>query len=261
MSPSEPAFHLWIAVDEARVVTGLAPLKVTRSPLRHEWGSITDLRAVPAGPESSKVPGVIVLCTVAMLVSAVLCGSGAPVLVVLFLVALLLALGVAGIMSKKPPPQVEAPDQAAFPTLHHTLTGGEEREDFLDLVELAERAGRALPGVSAVVDSTEGAELLAQVLWEASDVLSRRQQLRTQLRRQQQSATTGDASSRVSQALTEQRRRVSGLWAETEAELTRIRDALELAAVAAENAAHDPSAGEAVREAYRELADVYGERY
>lgn len=112
-----------------------------------------------------------------------------------------------------------------------------------------------------MIDNLKGAELLAQVLWEASDVLSRRQQLRPQSGRQQQPATAGDASSRVAQALTEQRRRVAALWDETEAELTRIRDALELAAVAAENVAHDSGAGEAVREAYRELADLYGERY
>ncbi|WBB76622.1 hypothetical protein O7602_14275 [Micromonospora sp. WMMD1128] len=261
MSPSEPTFHLWVAVDPSRVMTALAPLKVTSSPLRHDWGSITDLRAAPVGPEPSKTPAVIVLCTIALLVSAGLCASGAPLIVTLLLVGLLLALGSAGITSKKPPPRVEAPDQAAYPDLHHTLTGGEEREDFLDLVELAERAGRALPEVSNVIDNVEGAELLAQVLWAASDVLSRRQQLRGQVRRQQQAATAGDAGSRVSQALTEQRRRASSLWDETEAELTRIRDALELAAVAAENAAHEPSVGEAVREAYREQADVYGERY
>ncbi|MEU8092145.1 hypothetical protein [Micromonospora chalcea] len=260
MSPSEPTFHLWIAVDESRVMTALTPLKVTRSPRRHKWGSITDLRAVPTAPEPSKVPGVVVLCTIAVLVSAVLCFSGAPLLVILFLVALLLGLGLAGITATKPPPQIEAPDQAAFPTLHHTLTEAEDREDFLDLVKLAERAGRALPDVDRVMDAAEGGQILAQALWEASDVLSRRQQLRTQIGRRQP-GPAGDSTSSVGKALTEQRQRLTTLWDETEAELTRMRNALELAAVAAENAAHDPGADDAVREAYQELLDIYGERY
>ncbi|MEU8313747.1 hypothetical protein [Micromonospora sp. NPDC048169] len=248
-------------MNESQVTTALTALKVTRSSRRHEWGSITDLRAVPATPEPSKLPGVLVLCTATVIFSAVLFFAGAPLPVVLFLVALLLVCGLAAITLTKPPPQIEAPDQAAFPALHRTLTDADDRRDFLDLVELAERAGRALPEVDRVMDAAEGGQILAQALWEASDVLSRRQQLRTQMGRRQPGPAAEDSTSSVGKALAEQRQRVTTLWDETESELTRVRNALELAAVAAENAAHDPGADDAVREAYQELLNIYGERY
>ncbi|SBT44548.1 hypothetical protein [Micromonospora narathiwatensis] len=260
MSPSEPPFHLWIAADETRTVVALAPLKVSGAPVKHEWGSITDLRAVPVPEKAPNVAGIIVLATLVLIGAFGLCLSGAPFLVIFFLAALVLGIGLAAALSKASPSQVVAPDQVAFPNLHQTLDE-EEREDFLDLVESAERAGRALPGVERVLDPAEGGELLAQVLWEAADVLSRRQQLRPQVVRQQQPTPTASPTSPAAQALAEQREKARALWEETEVELSRIRTAIELAAVAAENAAHDPSAHDAVREAYRELADVYGERF
>ncbi|MCW3817866.1 hypothetical protein ONA91_25790 [Micromonospora sp. DR5-3] len=261
MSPSDPPFHLWIAADDTRTVAALAPLKMSRTPLKHEWGSITDLRAVPVPPKSPNIAGIIVLATLVLIGAVGLCLSGAPFLVIFILAALALAIGLAATTSKAPAARVVAPDQEAFPALHHTLGEDEEREDFFDLVESAERAGRALPAVEEVIDPAEGGQLLAQVLWEAADVLSRRQQLRPQVVRQQQRTPTASPSSHAAQALAEQREKVTALWDQTEAELARIRTALELAAVAAENAAHDPDAIDAVREAYRELADVYGERF
>lgn len=66
------------------------------------------------------------------------------------------------------------------------------------------------------------------------------------------------STSRAGQSLIEQRERLKASWNQIEAEALRIRTALELAAVAAENAAHDPGVSGAVREAHQELADVYG---
>ncbi|MFE9203409.1 hypothetical protein [Micromonospora sp. NPDC007230] len=261
MSPSDPPFHLWIAADDTRTIAALAPLKISRTPLKHEWGSITDLRAVPVPQKSHNIAGIIVLATLVLIGAFGLCLSGAPALVIFILAALVLGIGLAATTSKAPAARVVAPDQKAFPALHHTLDEEEEREDFFDLVESAERAGRALPAVEKVIDPAEGGQLLAQVLWEGADVLSRRQQLRPQLVRQQQWTPTASPSSHAAQALAEQREKVTAQWDQTEAELARIRTALELAAVAAENAAHDPDAIVAVREAYRELADVYGERF
>ncbi|WP_157744517.1 hypothetical protein [Micromonospora viridifaciens] len=234
---------------------------MSRAPLKHEWGSITDLRAVPVPHKSSNLAGIIVLAALVLIGAFGLCLSGAPFLVIFFLAALVLGIGLAASLSKVPPAQVVAPDEAAFPALHRTLHEEKERADFLELIELAERAGRALPAVEGAIDPVEGGELLAQALWEAADVLSRRQQLRPQVVRQQQPTPTVSPSSPAAQALAEQREKAGALWEETEAELARIRTALELAGVAAENAAHDPSALDAVHEAYRELADVYGERF
>ncbi|RLP89290.1 hypothetical protein EAD89_15165 [Micromonospora sp. BL4] len=262
MSPSTPDFHLWVATDDSRTVVALAPLKISGTPLKHEWGSLTHLQAIPAAQSSSKLGRVIVLCTGVLIGTLLLCLSSAPVLVILILMAMVLGFGLAAILSKTPPPHVVAPDETAFPELHHSLNKREEREEFLDLMGLTEQAGRGLPAVDEAIDPAEGGELLAQVLWEAADVLSRRQQLRPQVGRQQNHpARAGSPNSTASRSLAEQRERTRALWEQTEAELARIQTALELAAVSAHNAAHDPNAVEAVREAYNELADIYGERY
>ncbi|MCW3843709.1 hypothetical protein ONA70_26760 [Micromonospora yasonensis] len=261
MSPSEPPFHLWIATDDSRTVAALAPLKMPRAPIKHEWGSITDLRAVPVPEKSPNLAAIVVLATLTLIGALGLFLSGVPPLAVFVVAALVLGLCLAGAMSQAPPPKVVAPEQAAFPELHQTLYGKEEREEFLGLVGLAERAGRALPTVEKATDPVEGGRLLAQVLWEATDVLSRRQQLRPQVVCQQRPASDALPNSPAAQALAEQREKARALWKETEDELSRIQTALELAVIAAENATHDPAALEVVREAYRELADVYGERF
>lgn len=262
MSPSEPPFHLWIAADNTRTVAAMAPLKVSRPSVKQEWGSITDLRAVPVAQNSPNVAGIIVLVTLVVVGAFGLCLSGAPFLVIFILAALVLGAGLAATLSKAPPAQVVAPDEAAFPELHRTFEKTEERTDFFELVRLAERAGRSLPAVEDVIDPVEGGQLLAQAVWEAADVLSRRQQLRPQVVRQQhQQVPTASTNSPAANSLAEQREKARALWDQTQAEFSRIQTALELAAVASENAVHDPDALEAVLEAYRELADVYGERF
>lgn len=261
MARSEPSYHLWIATDDSRTVVALAPLRVSGSPLRHEWGSITNLRALPPSKSSPNLPAAVLLVAVVALGVVGLCFGGAPVAVTLILAALALLVGSVVTLSKPPPSQVEEPpDRKRFPELYRTLESTGDREDFLDLVGLAERAGRALPDVAGVIDPGEGGELLAQVLWESAVVLDRRQQLRPQVlhRSSDRTAAADSSASRVAQSLIEQRERIKASWDKIEAELSRIRTALELAAVAAENAAHDPGASGAVREAYRELADVYG---
>ncbi|MEU3454702.1 hypothetical protein ABZ671_14015 [Micromonospora sp. NPDC006766] len=260
MSPSAPPFHLWIAADDSTTVVALAPLKISRAPLRYEWGSITDLRAVPVLQRPPNVAGVIVLATLTLIGAWALFLSGMPPLAVFVLAVLVLGLGSAAMMSEAAPPQVVAPERAAFPALHLTLHTKEERREFLGLVGLAERAGRALPAVAKVIEPAEGGRLIAQALWEAANVLSRRQQLRPRVVRQQQLAPNAPPSSPAAQALAEQRNKAWALWEETEAELARIQTALELAAIAAENVADDPSALITVRETYRELAELYGER-
>ncbi|MFI6231539.1 hypothetical protein ACIBCR_30010 [Micromonospora echinospora] len=259
MSPSESPFHLWIAMDDTRTVVALAPLKVSRNPARHEWGSITDLRAEPETERSESVPRIIVLSTLVLIGSFGLYLTGAPGPVVFLLAVLALGVGSASYLYKPPPATVVTRDEAAFPELHRTLESARERTEFADLLGTAERAGRVLPAVEAAVDPAEGGELLAQVLWEAADVLSRRQQLRPQVSKTQ-SASAGPAASRAAQALEEQRGAAQALWMQTEAELERIQTALELAAVAAENVVHDSGALKAVREAYEELVAVYGNR-
>ncbi|MER5336782.1 hypothetical protein [Micromonospora sp. NPDC002717] len=235
---------------------------MSRTALKHEWGSLTHLRAMPASKGPPTVVSVVVLCTVVLIATLLLCLSAAPVLVILILATLFLGVGLMAILSKTPPPQVVAPDEAAFPELHRTLDRREEREEFLDLMAMAEQAGRALPAVAEAIDPAEGGELLAQVLWEAADVLSRRQRLRHQVAGQRhQPAPTAAPGSHAARSLEEQRAKVRSLSEQNKAELARIQTAVELAAVAAENAAHDPDAVGAVREAYNELAAVYGERY
>ncbi|MFC8616585.1 hypothetical protein ACFT9M_09235 [Micromonospora purpureochromogenes] len=262
MSPSDHPFHLWIASDATRTVAALAPLKVSGARVKNEWGSITYLRAVPVPQNSPNVAGIIVLATLVVLGAFGLSLNGAPFLVVFILAALVLGLGLAATVSNTPPAQVVAPDQAVFPELHHTLERVEEREEFFGLMGLAERAGVALPAVQKVIDPAEGGQLLAQVLWEAADVLGRRQQLRPQVVRQQHQPTRiASPNSHAANLLAEQREKVGALWDQIDAELSRIQTALELAALAAENAAHHPAALDAVREAYRELAEVYGERF
>ncbi|MEU8261577.1 hypothetical protein AB0C02_13275 [Micromonospora sp. NPDC048999] len=242
-------------------MVALAPLKVSRAPLKQEWGSITDLRAVPVPQKPPNVAGVIVLATLTLIGALALFLSGMPPLAVFVLAVLVLGLGSATAMTQAVPSQVVAPEQAPYPALHLTLYRQEEREEFRGLVRLAERAGRALPAVERVIEPAEGGRLIAQVLWEAADVLSRRQQVRPRVVRQQQPGPNAVPNSPAAQALAEQRGKASALWEETEAELSRIQTALELSAIAAENAADDPSALITVREAYLELTDVYGERF
>ncbi|MFG1765750.1 hypothetical protein ACGFIH_20610 [Micromonospora parva] len=223
---------------------------------------MTYLQAMPAAQSSSKMGAVIALCTAVLIGTLLLCLSSAPVLVILILMAMVLGFGLLVILSKTPPPHVVAPDETAFPDLHHSLDKREEREEFLDLMAVTEQAGRGLPAVEEAIDPVEGGELLAQVLWEAADVLGRRQQLRPQVTRQRKHpARAASPSSTASRSLAEQRERTRTLWEQSEVELARIQTSLELAAVAAHNAADDPNAIEAVREAYNELSDIYGERY
>ncbi|GAB3328576.1 hypothetical protein GCM10027452_00580 [Micromonospora halotolerans] len=262
MSPSDPPFHLWIAVDDTRTVAALAPLRVSKAPLKHEWGSMTDLRGAPAPQKPPNVAAIIVLATLVLIGALGLFFSGVPALAVFVLAVLVLGLSLAGVLSQAPPPRVVAPDQAAFPELHRELHENEEREEFSQLVALAERAGRALPDVEEAIEPAQGGRLLAQMLWEAAEILSRRQQLRPRVvRRHHQPLPIRTPNNHAFQALVKQREKATTLWEQTEAELARIQTALELAALAGENAAHDPDALEAVREAYRELADLYGERF
>ncbi len=259
MSPSDKPFHLWIATDDTRTVAAVAPLKVSRASIKREWGSITELRATPVQQKDPNIAGIIVLATLVLIGAFGLFLSGAPFLVIFFLAVLALGVGLARTLPKAPPGEVVAADLAKFPGLHHALDD-DERVVFFDLLELAERAGRALPTVERVIDPVEGGQLLAQTLWEAADVLSRRRPLRPQVRRQELPALAAVPSSHAASMLAEQREKVRTLWEENEAELARIQVALELAAVAAENAAHDLDAQHAVREAYRELAGISGAR-
>jgi hypothetical protein len=260
--PSDHPFHLWIATDHTRTVAALTPLKVSRGPLRHEWGSITDLRAAPVASTSPNVVSIVVLVALVAVVTLGLCGSGAPLVVILVLAVLALGVGLAATLSKTPPGEVQTPDLAKFPEIHRSLSAPEERRDFFGLLALAERAGRTLPALEDAVDPSEGGQSLAEALWEGADILSRRQQLRPQMQTPgAQSVPQGHVASRVAEALAEQKARSQRLWDETNEAFSRLRTALELAAVAGENAAHDPQAIEAAREAYQELDDLYGGKF
>ncbi|WP_433341627.1 hypothetical protein [Micromonospora sp. CA-111912] len=250
-----------MATDQTRTVVALARLKVSRALLRHEWGSVTDLRAAPVAQSSPNVVGVVVLVVLVVVGALGLCAAGAPLLVVFFLAALALGIGLAVALAKAVPGEVTAPDLAKFPEIHQTLDAPEERRDFFDLIALAERAGRTLPSLESVIDPSEGGQSLAQALWEGADLLGRRQQLRPQMATLGRQSTSGSqAASRVAESLAEQKANSQRLWNETNQAFARLRTTIELAAVAGENAAYDQQAVGAARESYQELSKLYGQR-
>ncbi|MFC0003517.1 hypothetical protein [Micromonospora siamensis] len=261
MSPSESPFHLWIAQDDTQTMVALAPLRFSERPMKHEWGSITHLRAFTPVQKGHNVPAAVVFSTLTLIGALGLFVSGVPPLAVFVVAALVLVLCLAAATpSSAPVPELIAPDRAEFPALHHLLHKEEEQKDFSALETLAERAGRALPAVDEIIDPAEGGRLLAQALWEAAEVLSHRQQLRPGIAGWQDRPGARPPDTHVARILAEQRESASKLWHQTEAELQRLRIALELAAIATENAAQEADASEAVRAAYRELAELAGER-
>ncbi|MEV0154247.1 hypothetical protein AB0H57_10970 [Micromonospora sp. NPDC050686] len=259
MSPSNHTFHLWIASDDSRTIVALAPLRVTRRPVKHEWGSITEVNALPPARVSSNIGGLIVLVALVPLCAATLLILGAPPLGILVLAVLVLAAGSASLLMKDPPSHVVSPDLVEFPDIHRVLDTPEERDDFLDLIELAEQAGRSLPALGAQADLVQAGQSLAEALWEAADVLSRRAQLRPHMDRQLRHPESAANITRSSgYYLAGQREKHRDMWEQVDNELVRVRTALEVAAVAGENAADDRDAMAAAREAYRDLAALYG---
>lgn len=293
MSSSDHPFHLWIASDDAQAVVAMLPLKIAGAQLKHEWGSITDLRALRPAPRSRNFGGLIVLALIVVVISAALCLGGAPLMVVLILAALVIGPGSVAFFREESPGHVVAPDLQKFPEIHRVLDAGEEREDFLDLVELAERAGRSLPALDGLVDAADAGEALAHALWVGADALGRRKQLRSLVDGlKQNNPNRPSATSRAAGYLTEQRKKAKGLWDQANEKLARVQATLEAAAVAGENfireqelmeaarrgeealvglAPHDlevpgDASGQlaegtaAVLDAYRELNDLYGDR-
>ncbi|MBW4701229.1 MULTISPECIES: hypothetical protein [unclassified Micromonospora] len=255
MPPSDHPFQVWIATDDTQTVVALAPLKLSGASLRREWGNVTDLRAVPVASAGTNVVGLVVLAALVFLFTLGLCLWQAPIMVIFFLIALTVGIGLTVVLSKPAPARVVAPEIAKFPQIHRTIASIESRHAFFGLVELAERAGRTLPALSDVVDPVEGGQSLAEALWVGADVLSRRDHLRPPAPRSQQQPIP--ATGRAADALSAQREVARGRWAQVSSELGRLQTALELAAVAGENAEHDQDALVAGQEAYRELAELY----
>ena len=196
--PSDHPFQVWIATDDTQTVVALAPLN---SPERRSGvsGGTSPPEAVPVAPAGTNVAGLVVLAALVFLGTLGLCLWRAPLLVIFFLIALTVGVGLTVVLSKPSPARVVAPEIASS----RRSTGASPRSSRATrsgLVELAERAGRALPALSDVVDPVEAGQSLAEALWVGADVLSRREQLRPPEPRSQPQpiSTTGRAADALS---------------------------------------------------------------
>ncbi len=236
MSPSDHPFRLWIASDDEQVVVALCPLRISGEQLKHEWGNLTDLRVLPPLPRSSGADGLPVATLLAVSLGGALCFSGAPPMVALILAGLAALVVYARSLRKDLPGRVVAPGLKKYPDIHRVLDAPEEREDFLDLVELAERVGQVLPALNGMVDPADSAKALAQALWDGADILNRRKELRSVVEGLKRHDHAGlSEASRAVQYLAAQRTKASDLLEQVDAELARLAANLEAAAIAGEN--------------------------